>query len=466
NQPLLADELQTLHRMLCEPSINLTARMAPRTAPAEQAVADAVNDALSHWSVDVHTVSDEASELAGISVELAANSNQIASETQLIGIEMTSMAASSEQLKANLNGISASAQQMSYNTRTLAAAAEEMSTCIEEVAKNSSQSALDADSAAHRAVEANTTMQELGEAAQGIGKVVETIRDIAERTKLLALNATIEAARAGTVGRGFAVVATEVKELARQSAEATEDIQRRIAHVQEEVLRAEEAVGSISADIRGMSQSSQAIAVALAQQKATTQEMAIHVAENSTAADAVAMQVTEAATACGLIAKSVTEVEDAVNKAALCANESQHASDHLTRISDALLAFVQKRTTTRCRFDATAIRVAHGKWRVRLSEMIAGRRKLNPQELADHTQCAFGKWYNTTGRVELGHLPSFASIDAKHAAVHEMAKKILDLFHAGKRREAAVQLSQFPALTHSLFQALDQLEAEANAQPI
>uniref|UniRef100_UPI0036F45216 methyl-accepting chemotaxis protein n=1 Tax=Aeoliella mucimassa TaxID=2527972 RepID=UPI0036F45216 len=184
------------------------------------------------------------------------------------------------------------------------------------------------------------------------------------------MNATIEAARAGDVGRGFGVVATEVKELARQSADASEDIRKRIEYVQDQVSRAEQAVASISEDVSGMSLISQSIATALEQQRATTQEIARNVAENSSAAQSVARQVSESATVCGMITKSVVEIDSAVKKVVTGAGESQHASDELTAISDELLEFGKHRKANHKRFDSIPIKAAHGKWRVKLAEIL------------------------------------------------------------------------------------------------
>ena len=142
------------------------------------------------------------------------------------------MAAAAEQMSANMSIMSASTEQMSGNVKAVASAVEQLTASINEIAKSAEQAATVANSAAGLAKAGNTTIGDLGTAAGEIGKVIEVIQDIAEQTNLLALNATIEAARAGDAGKGFAVVATEVKELARQTAAATEDIRRRIGGIQ------------------------------------------------------------------------------------------------------------------------------------------------------------------------------------------------------------------------------------------
>ena len=145
-----------------------------------------------------------------------------------------------------MQGMASGTEEMSANVKTVAAAVEEMTASISEVAKNAEHAAQIAGEASNLAQTSNQNIGQLGEAADAIGKVIETIQDIAEQTNLLALNATIEAARAGDAGKGFAVVANEVKDLAKQTAEATEDIRHRIEGIQSSTGLAVTSIGNIS----------------------------------------------------------------------------------------------------------------------------------------------------------------------------------------------------------------------------
>src|SRR5271166_3774606 len=154
-----------------------------------------------------------------------------------------------------------------------------MNVTIGEIAKNATEAARVAGEAVDAADSANQTVSRLGDSSVEIGKVIEVITSIAQQTNLLALNATIEAARAGDAGKGFAVVANEVKELAKQTAKATEEIKQKISVIRENTGGAVEAIGGIKGVIDKISQISTEIATAVEEQSATTSEMARNVTE-------------------------------------------------------------------------------------------------------------------------------------------------------------------------------------------
>ncbi|WP_372594325.1 methyl-accepting chemotaxis protein [Actinotalea sp.] len=220
---------------------------------------------------------------------------------------------------ARAEAVAASAEQVSTNVRSVASATEEMSASIREIAHNTSAAAGIASDAVDAVGTATSTVSRLGASSAEIGDVVKVITSIAEQTHLLALNATIEAARAGDAGRGFAVVAGEVKELARETAKATEDIGRRIDTIQSDAGAAVSAIAVISTIIERIDETQTTIASAIEEQTATTNEMS--------------RSVTEAALGAGEIAESI----DAVAVAASATNDEVEASlasaSELNRIS-------------------------------------------------------------------------------------------------------------------------------------
>ncbi len=201
-----------------------------------------------------------------------------------------------------------------------------------------------AGNAAQLVTASNTQIRELGGAADEIGKVIELIQNIAEQTNLLALNATIEAARAGDAGKGFAVVATEVKELARQTASATEDIRKRVEGIQGSTGLAVKSIGDISEVVKQVNELSQTIASAVEEQSITTREIGKNMLQSSTAAQMVARGVAESATATHEITQNIVRVDKAAKQAAVGAAQTQTAGRELSQVADQLQSLVAQFT--------------------------------------------------------------------------------------------------------------------------
>jgi methyl-accepting chemotaxis protein len=245
-----------------------------------------------------------------------------------------------EGLSTNMQTMAAAGEEMSTNMKTVSAAVEEMTASITEVARNAEQAAGVAQSAAHLVEQNGRSVGQLGTAAVEIDRVTEVIEEIAGQTKLLALNATIEAARAGEAGKGFTVVATEVKELARQTAAATEDIRKRVEGIRGatgEAVRATEEIGKV---VQRVNEVSRSIASAVEQQSITTKEIARNIAHTSTAVDGVVQGVAHSAAASREITESITGVDQAAQQTSLGANAAQVTSQDLTHLAEQLQAMV------------------------------------------------------------------------------------------------------------------------------
>jgi methyl-accepting chemotaxis protein len=213
--------------------------------------------------------------------------------------------------------VSAAGGQINSNLQTLSSGSEEMSATISEIAKNASEAAKVAGEAVVSAESANETMARLGDSSVEIGQVIEVITSIAQQTNLLALNATIEAARAGEAGKGFAVVANEVKELAKQTAKATEEIKQKIGVIRENTGGAVAAIGGIKEVIDKISHISTVIATAVEEQSATTSEMARNVTEAARGASMIsnsARGAGEAATATERLGRMSAELRELVGR--------------------------------------------------------------------------------------------------------------------------------------------------------
>ncbi|MFC4167569.1 methyl-accepting chemotaxis protein [Teichococcus aestuarii] len=210
----------------------------------------------------------------------------VASAATELDATAASMAGIAQDGTRHAGDVAEAARQASANVQTVAAAAEELAASIAEVARQVRDGAGQARSAVAAAERAGQTVRGLSDAADRIGDVVKLIADIASQTNLLALNATIEAARAGEAGKGFAVVASEVKNLASQTAKATEEIGQQIAGMQTETQRTVQAIGAIAGIIEGLNRATAQVAEAAGQQAEATQEIGRAVAEAATGTDA------------------------------------------------------------------------------------------------------------------------------------------------------------------------------------
>jgi methyl-accepting chemotaxis protein len=257
--------------------------------------------------------------LRGSVANIAQTAQVLASSSQELTAVSQQMAATAEETATQANVASAAAEQVSKNVATVATATEEMGASIKEIAKSANEAARVATSAVKVAERTNTTVAKLGESSVEIGNVIKVITSIAQQTNLLALNATIEAARAGEAGKGFAVVANEVKELAKQTARATEDISRKIEAIQGDTKGAVEAIAQISQIINQINDIQNTIASAVEEQTATTGE--------------ISRNVTEAARGSNEIAQNITGVAQAARSTTEGASNTKSSADELSRIA-------------------------------------------------------------------------------------------------------------------------------------
>lgn len=277
---------------------DLTVHVVSRSRDEVGQIVTAVNDMVDNLADCIGTVATNATTLSASSRELSAASTQVSSN--------------SEETASQANVVASAAEQVSKSVATVAAAAEQMTASIREIAQQASEAARVAAHAVSVASRTNDTITTLGASSSEIGKVIDVITTIARQTNLLALNATIEAARAGSAGKGFAVVANEVKALARQTADATEEIRGRIEGIQGETRTAVGAIHEITAVIEQINAIQTVIASSVEEQAATMNEISSNSSEASRGSFEIARNIASVSTA----AQSSTEAAASTSAAA------------------------------------------------------------------------------------------------------------------------------------------------------
>ncbi len=286
---------------------------------------------------------DEVVSLASSSDSLFAVSTQLSEGAEDMTGRSNTVAAAAEEMSSNMNSVAAASEQAATNVNMVATAAEEMTTTVKDIAGNSDKGRTITNEAVTKAESASLKVNELGAAAEEISKVTEVITEISEQTNLLALNATIEAARAGEAGKGFAVVANEIKELARQTAEATQGIKAKVTGIQNTTADTVSEIGQISEVIRSVNDIVTSIANAVAEQSITTQEIAENVAQASQGIQEVNVNVAQSSSVAAEIARDIAQVSrvsEAINDASnRVSSDAGNLSSASTRIKEMMQRF-------------------------------------------------------------------------------------------------------------------------------
>lgn len=369
---------------------------------------------------------------------------------------VTTVATAAEEMNANMAAIAAASEETSTNVNMVAAGAEEMSATIGEIAGNSKEAIQITETAVLEAAKAEDSVRDLGRAAQMINKVTESINEIADQTNLLALNATIEAARAGEAGKGFAVVANEIKELAKQTTEATKEIKERIEGVQTSSEQTIGVINTIAVTINKSNEIVSTMATAVQEQAAASREISDNVNQASLGIREVNENIAQASTVNSEVAKDVANLKIDSDEVSAHTSDIRELAVEMKVNTDALDDLITHFTFREEGFRVGEVKAAHFNWKMKLTSVMAGYQHMNEDDVPDHHQCLFGKWYDNAP-AELRNAPVFTELGTHHEAVHQKVREAIASMNQNNSIVAQKKIEEFEVERKQLFANLDEL---------
>jgi methyl-accepting chemotaxis protein len=329
-------------RDIAEGEGDLTKRIAIQSKDEIAELAGWFNTFLAKLQDMIRKITDNSTHVDRSSTDLSEIASMMSHGAGETSSRADNVSAAAEEMTTSLNNVAAAMEQSSTNTSMVATAAEEMTATINEIAQNAEKARSISDRAVHKAGETSSQMDGLGQAAQGIGKVVETITEISEQVNLLALNATIEAARAGEAGKGFAVVANEIKELAKQTSAATLEIKEKIDNIQDSTSGTVKGINEITDVINSVNEIVGTIATAVEEQSAATREIANNIAQASQGIQEVNENVNQSSTVAAEISSDITVVNQSSSEIANSSDQVKVSADDLKRMAAELNTIVKR----------------------------------------------------------------------------------------------------------------------------
>lgn len=288
----------------------------------------------------IKDIIENANLVGNSSSQLSTISQQMSDGTDSMSKKSHAVATASKDMSSRMNCVATAMEEASSNVSMVAVAAEQMTATVNEIAHNSEKARATTQEAVSKAKEASGKIDKLGSAANEVGKVTKTITDISEQTNLLALNATIEAARAGEAGKGFAVVANEIKDLARQTAEATQEIRGKIDDIQDSTAETVKDIQEISTVINDVNEIVGTIATAVEEQSVTTREIAGNISHASMGIEEAKENVTQSAIAADGIALDISDVNQSADEMSCSSSQVNVNSNDLNRMAEQLNTMV------------------------------------------------------------------------------------------------------------------------------
>lgn len=319
---------------------DLTKRLDIKSADETGETAKWFNTFVENIQQIIKNVTESAAVIAASSDGFLDNSREMAKSAQSSAQKANAVASAAEEMTANMNSVAAAMEQSTTNTGTVAAAAEEMNNSIADVANNVKEARSLANNSVDLTSKTATRVNTLGQAAEEISIVTETIKAISDKTNLLALNATIEAARAGDAGKGFAVVASEIKDLAQQTAEATEDISQKLNGIQQATGSTVNEINEVVESISQVDSVINSISAAIEQQTTTTSEISENIGQLSLSMNEVNENIAQNNQAVGQVAQDIVEVQGSADEINNTSAQIQNGANDMSKRAEELKGLV------------------------------------------------------------------------------------------------------------------------------
>ena len=321
---------------------NFTAKLDIAQQDEVGVLAASLNTMVDRLGSMIRDVISGVNTLTSSSNDLAAISKQLSSAARDTSDKSTAVASAAEEMSTNIQSVSAAMEQSSSNVNMVASSMEEMTSTVNEIAQNAEKARTISEGAVKQSQQATAKMTLLGESAQKIGRVTETITEISDQTNLLALNATIEAARAGEAGKGFAVVANEIKELARQTAEATVDIKNQIQEMQNTTTTTVDDIERISEVIMQINSVINGIATAVEEQSAASNEISNNIAQASQGIAEVNENVAQSTVVVGDITREIAGINQQSTQVGEGSGQVQESAQGLAHLAAQLETLIRQ----------------------------------------------------------------------------------------------------------------------------
>ncbi len=321
---------------------DLTRRLEVRGQDEVGELASWFNSFIETMQGMIKDISNDSQTLEGASGDLSSLASQMSSGAGDVSSKAESVSQSAEQTSNKINSVASAMEESTTTLHTIASSAEQMTTTITDIAQHSGKASEITENAVSETKKASERIDELGKAAEEIGVVTETITEISEQTNLLALNATIEAARAGEAGKGFAVVADEIKQLARQTAEATEQIKDKIGGIQSSTSTTVNSIDNIMKVIEEVNNIVSTIATAVEEQSVTTKEIASNVSQASQGISDTNNELAYTSSVAVNIADEIADVNRSASEISQTSDKLNDSAEELKNLSVKLSQMVGK----------------------------------------------------------------------------------------------------------------------------